>query len=172
MKRIIDKATNPQKAAIKLGIKQLGISDEDYRDILHSRFGVKSCTQLTKYQAKVFISELKAKGFKLTPKTPQKRMTLKDAEAAGVKYMITPRQTDKINKLCGLIKWRVANGYELWVKKFFKLDVVANEIDAQRVIEGLKKMFENQMKAEYGDRWQYQTHTDPDIIWYIREHKK
>lgn len=172
MKRIIEKATNPQKTAIKMAVNQLGITDEDYRDILHSRFGVKSCTQLTKYQAKLFISDLKAKGFKLTPKTPQKRMTLKEAEAAGVKYMITPRQTDKINKLCGLIKWRVENGYQAWVKKFFKLDVVANDIDAQRVIEGLKKMFENQMKAEFGTGWHHLNHTNPDILWYIREHKK
>lgn len=172
MKATITKASNAQKAAIKIAVKQLGIDDADYRDLLWSKFKVKSSVELTAYQAKQLIQHFKSVGFKLVRKpNPQPKITKQEAKAQGAVFMISPRQVDKINVLCSLIKWRREDGYKLWVKKFFKLDVVASEWDAQRVIEGLKKMFENQMKAAHGQDWMFNIYADARINDYIEEYK-
>lgn len=172
MKHIITKASNAQKAAIKIAVKQLGMDDADYRDLLLNKFKVKSSVELTAYQAKQLIQHFKSVGFKLVRKpSPQPKITKQEAKDKGVAIMITPRQVDKINVLCSLIKWRKEDGYRLWLKKFFNLSVVASEWDAQRVIEGLKKMFENQMKAAGGVEWMYKDHSDIRISDYIEEHK-
>lgn len=59
----------------------LGVSDENYRAALESRFGVTSCKDLTMLQAKSFLDELE----KLSIKTDQERNQTK-LEEAGCQY--------------------------------------------------------------------------------------
>ena len=40
------------------------------------------------------------------------------------------------------------------------------------MIEGLKAMFENQMKAQYGPGWERRAYQDPDIVRFIMEHAR
>ena len=50
---------------IHIGIADLGISDDLYRDMLQERFKVDTCMKLQYEQASAFISELVRKGFRI-----------------------------------------------------------------------------------------------------------
>ena len=77
---------------------------------------------------------------------------------------------DKIAAVAALIRWRVDGGLGLWMEKRLGIDRVRTGSDAYRVIEGLKKMFENAMKKEHGPDWWVKVYGDPGIELYIREH--
>jgi phage gp16-like protein len=51
-------------AKIHIAKKELGLTDEVYRDILSMRFGVNSAAKLTDRQATVLLNTFKAKGWK------------------------------------------------------------------------------------------------------------
>jgi hypothetical protein len=55
--------TPGQTKMIHTAKRALGLSDEDYRDMLEERFGHRSSSDLTSNQARVFIDELIVKGF-------------------------------------------------------------------------------------------------------------
>lgn len=64
-----------QLAKIHIAVKQLGLSDESYRDILFGHFGVDSAAKLTSVQAAVLIDLFTARGFraKKSPVRQRKR---------------------------------------------------------------------------------------------------
>lgn len=169
-----------QITVIKLACNLLGIGDADYRNMLNERYKVTSCTKLTYDQAGEFIRELEGKGFTLKPKNgipprPRKPATPRPAIArtgGNVIALASRDEVDKIYALAGLIEWRVENGFRLWMEK--RMGVKEGRIrtaqDAYVVIEGLKKMFENQMKAKHGPAWWRMRFTQQGIRDYIAEH--
>ena len=48
-----------------------------------------------------------------------------------------------------MIRWEYQNGFEKWMKARIHIEKVRTAGDAFRVIEGLKKLFENQMLAQH-----------------------
>ena len=171
---------------IKIAQKELGIDDDTYREMLHSQFKVKSCTKLNYFQADGMIALLKKKGFKIKPAKKlvgRKACGRLDSRNAGKCKASRPRQTGnmvrlasqaelgKIEVLSWLISWRVKDGFTRWMSKRFSIERVRTAQEAYRIIEGLKKMFENQMKAQHGDGWPDLMFDDPAIMRYINEHK-
>jgi hypothetical protein len=55
---------------IKIGQKQIGLSDEQYRDMLSDRYWKHSCTELTYKEASDLIDHFKTLGFAVTPPSP------------------------------------------------------------------------------------------------------
>lgn len=156
---------------IKIAVSRLGIDEADYRDILRERYGVDSSTKLTARQAGSFIDHLQEAGFSLTPKKKaSKRPALPRRAQGNVIGLVSKEELEKIDALRGLIRWRVADGFHGWMKKFFRIDSVRTSAQAEKVIEGLKKMFENQMKADYGDDWFYNDYENEAIQDYMITH--
>jgi len=62
--------TSANLAKIHIAKKELNLTDESYRDILHMHFKVDSASKLNDRQCTVFLNHLKARGWK--PKRPSK----------------------------------------------------------------------------------------------------
>lgn len=167
--------TKKQIQLIKIAQKQLGIDDDTYREMLQNAYGVSSCTRLTIAQAKDLVTILKEKGFviksKNPPRPPFKKGGRKSSPLPGnVVKIASAAQHDKIAALSRLIDWRVKEGLTRWLAARFSIERVKTAQEAFRVIEGLKKMFENQMKSAYGERWIEQLPDDDDVRRYVVEH--
>jgi hypothetical protein len=172
---------NKQKTVIKMAVKALGISDDDYRDGLEKRFGVRSCTKLTFTEATVYIKELEDKGFTIVPgkgvakpvKAAPPRGTRPPISRSDTKLvgLATRGELEKVDQVAALIEWRVEGGLELFLEKRMKIKGgrVRTSGEAYLAIEGLKKMFENSMKKQHGAAWWTGTYTDA-IDEYIRLH--
>lgn len=73
-------------AKIHIAKKELGLSDETYRDILHLHFGVDSAAKLNDRQGTVLLNHFRAKGWQ--PKQPvgeRSRTTVKNGRKASKK---------------------------------------------------------------------------------------
>jgi hypothetical protein len=170
-----------------MGVKALGISDADYRDMLSDRYnGKRSCTDLTFREAKHFIGELESKGFTIISAKGKKQQHPRPASHptrggsprppvprdGNVIGLGRPEEIDKVNKVAALIIWRVPGGLALFLEKRMgiKDGKIRTSGDAYKAIEGLKKMFENQMKARHGEAWWTMKYGNPEIMTYIAEH--
>lgn len=180
-----------QKTLIKIGIKELNITEADYRDMLAERYsGKRSCTDLTFSQAGHFIKELESKGFVIKPtlasktkkqrhtahiahtRKPAERTTVRNAARTILISLVTPEEIDKLNEVAALIPWRLSNGLQLFLQNRMgiKDGRVKTSREAALAIEGLKKMFENGMKAANGADWWIMPQLNPAISKYIRIH--
>lgn len=157
---------------IKIGQKSLGIDDDTYRAMLTERFGVDSCTLLSKLQAGVFINELKRKGFRIVHKggRPAPKAKPMPREKGNMVRLASQAQHEKISAVARLIDWRIKDGLTRWLFKRYSIDRVKTAQQAFLAIEGLKKMFEHQMEKHHGKDWMLRTWDDPDVARYIREH--
>lgn len=178
-----------QISTIKMAQGLLGIADDDYRNMLEERYGVRSCTKLTNAQAGHFITELQCKGFTLKV-TGQKAKTEGTTKVAGKTFLprdsyrrhgrgtgkvitlATPEEIDKINALAGLFTWREVNGLTLFLERRMKLKdgKVRTSVDAEKAIEGLKGYFKSDMKRKHGEAWWLMQFEDPQIMLFIAEH--
>jgi len=149
---------------IKMAQRQLGLDDSAYRDLLEKMFGETSCKALSADQANELIDELQKKGFALvTDKKPREWPSQGGARGqrpagtprggAKVVGLATAAELSKIDALAGLIAWQYEDGLQRWLKARFGLDRVRTSGEAYRVIEGLKKMFENAMLKAHGEDW-------------------
>lgn len=179
-----------QITIIKMALNHLQIDDDTYRDMLDSRFSVRSCTLLSCDQASEFIKELEGKGFVLIQKTTVRKQATGASRwrprpasrpaiprTGNVIALATREELEKIVAVADLIAWRVENGLQLFLEKRMgiKGGRVRTSGDAYLAIEGLKKMFENQMKRYHGADWwrtcRAKTSEMPDgVLAYIAEH--
>jgi len=166
-----------QITLIKIGQKSLGIDDATYRAMLAERFSVDSCTRLSRIQAAAFLSELRGKGFKPVYKgrpsrKPSPRPSGKSSprQAGNMVRLASQAQHEKIAAVARLIDWRVRDGLTRWLFKRYSISRVKTAQEAFLAIEGLKKMFENQMKKHHGENWMLRTWENEDVARYIREH--
>ena len=186
--------TPAQITATKMGQNALGISDEDYRATLWTRYQVDSCRDLNQEQASDQIEDYISRGFVLIqPAAKAKRAAkyqkhprpTRPVAAHGfntarpvrrdddkVVCLARPEEIDKVNAIAALIEWRAENGLALFLEKRMKIKggKVRTGQDAYLAIEGLKKMFENWMKAKYGNGWWIMWFDDVKIRTYIAEH--
>lgn len=169
-----------QITVIKLAQRALGITDDDYRDMLEDRYRVRSCTKLSYLQARAFIAELEKKGFTLKPSTGISRtrnnrrrvLVSRKKGESNVVVLVTPDEIDKVNAVAALIKWRFDDGLQrfLQTRMGIKDGKIRTGNDAYLAIEGLKKLFENYMKKVHGSEWWTMPFADPQITEYIRIH--
>jgi len=182
------RATPAQVQLIKMGQRALGIDDETYRDTLLVRYGVSSSLDLIQEQVSDLLDDYKARGFEplCKPFTPRKQQHPRPARVGArsatrppvsrdndkVAVMVRPEEIDKINKVAALITWRAQNGLPLFLEKRLgiKDGKVKTSLEAYKAIEGLKKLFENEMKARHGAAWWKMQFGNPEIMTYIREH--
>ena len=172
-----------QITVIKLACSSLQIDDATYRDMLHDRYGVTSCTKLSYDQAGEFIRELEGKGFTLKPsknaasrpakqRQPTQSRPAIPRDQGNVIALASSREIDKVNAVAALIEWREVNGLALFLEKRMgiKNGKVRTSAEAYKAIEGLKKMFENQQKAKFGPAWWRVIFISPDVREYIVQH--
>jgi hypothetical protein len=169
-----------QITIIKMAQGQLNIDDETYRDMLEERYGKRSCTKLTYDQASAFIRELEGKGFAIIANKAKKPLPRVEQpkrppipRGGNVVALANQDELDKVNKIAALITWRVENGLALFLEKRMgiKRGKVRTSEEAYLAIEGLKKMFANQMKAQYGESWWTLKFDHEGISEFIRLHK-
>lgn len=182
------KATPAQVQLIKMGQRFLGIDDETYRDTLLVRYGVSSSLDLIQEQVTDLIDDYISRGFEpvCKPFTPRKQQHPRPASHSSrggsprppvprdgnVIGLVRPEEIDKVNKVAALVNWRVNNGLALFLEKRMgiKDGKIRTSGEAYLAIEGLKKMFENQMKARHGEAWWTMKFGNPEIMTYISEH--
>ena len=169
---------------IKMAQRKLGVDDATYRAMLRDGYGVDSCTKLSADQADILIDRLQAQGFNFEPRKAN-RQWRKHTHGGGLRRPVgTPRkgldkvvtmataaEIEKINAIASLIFWRFEDGLQRFLEKRMgiKGGKVRTADEAYRAIEGLKKMFENTMKANNGPEWWTLPFDEPVEI-YIREH--
>ncbi|MFZ2949008.1 MAG: phage protein GemA/Gp16 family protein [Desulfuromonadaceae bacterium] len=173
-----------QRTVIMIICTQFGISKTERAELLQERYGKSSTGDLTSDQAGHFIAEFEKKGFKLQPKKgtakalPPRGTVRKPIARTGgnVIALVTQDERDKIAKLADLIEWRVENGLALFLEKRMGIreGKVRTGADAYAAIEGLKKMFENGMKAKHGKDWWHTLRLNPGtsegVLEYIELH--
>ncbi len=161
-------STKRQRQLIGIACGQLKIEKSIKADMLLERFGVESTCEISSAQADLFLAELRKKGFRVKRRRPAAKPTPR--QKGNMVKLASLAQHEKIGALARLIDWRVKDGLSRWLVKRYSIKRVKTAQEAYLAIEGLKKMFENQMKKNFGDRWMNRNWGDPDIARYIEEH--
>jgi phage gp16-like protein len=146
------KIDSKQIQLIHIARKQLGLTDENYRAIISGRSQGKkeSSRELTYQEADAVINYMIRLGFRIKAKyvareQAAKRALLRKGRAAGNLFILASQeQLNMINALAGKIRWRFEDGFQRWMKKYIKIDMVRTDDEACKVIEGLKGMLVNQ----------------------------
>lgn len=168
-------STKKQRQLIGIACGQLGIDRDTKADMLAVRYKKTSTTEISKAQADDFLAELRTRGFAIKSSVTGKARHIRRTSGGGRKAknvvsLASTAQIEKINAVSGLIEWKYANGLQLWMKKRIGVEKVRTASDAWKVIEGLKKMFENGMKAKYGPDWWGMDWMDDGVRTYVSEH--
>ncbi len=172
--------SSAQRTVIMLICAQFGISKAARSAMLKERYGKSSSSDLTSDQAGHFIAEFEKKGFVIKPKKgqtkslpPRGQVRRPIARTGGnVIALVSQDERDKIAALAGLIEWREVNGLALFLEKRMRIreGKVRTSGDAYAAIEGLKKMFENGMKAKHGANWWRMDFASEAVREYIEIH--
>jgi hypothetical protein len=149
-----------QKQLIHIAQAQLGIPNEDYRDILAAQTKNKkrSSSDLTYFEADAVINYFVTKGFKVQSnyirtsgaarrdrwKYANARRSAGQQRPNNLFVMPSAYQIKMINALAGQVEWKVKGGFHLWMKKYYKINMVTTDKEASDVIEGLKKLLDHQ----------------------------
>ena len=127
-----------------------GLDDDSYRDLLRAECGADSSLDLTVGQANEVLRRLGING---RPGSRPKRARVRRSAAnrpeplpPGVVRMATGRQRELIEELRSEIDWRVADGYDRWLRSNLGIERVTASHHAARVIEGLKAMAKRQRR--------------------------
>lgn len=169
-------SSKKQRQLIGMACAYFGMGKVDKQVMLRERFGVSSATELNYAQAEELIDSMVARGYTIKSKK-RPYLTRKQPVRGGkqrrnknITAMASQAELSKIDALARLISWRTKNGMERWMKKRFDLEKIRTGHDAFRVIEGLKGMFENQMKKRFGPDWWKQPNHDVEVCYYIIQH--
>ena len=152
--------TNKTKALIHVAIAELGLADTVYRDILHVRYHVESCKDITPVQADDLMKYFRSLGFKkkgskgrrvegsrikCTLCTPRVR---RPKPPENVFYLVSEGQLERIRHLREDLRWRHPDGFNLWLGKYFKIERIRLSIEASAIIEALKHMVCDQNRRD------------------------
>lgn len=165
-----------QRQLIGMACSHLGISRDDKKAMILERYGQESASDISFADAEELIDEFVAKGFVIKSKKRRylsRRRPIPGGQkrkSGNMVALASQAELAKIDALAGLVSWRVENGMARWMKKRFGINEVRTAGDALKVIEGLKGMFENQMKQQFGRDWWQLPHDDIEVCWYIAEY--
>lgn len=169
-------SSTKQRQLIAMARQQIGIDDADYRSMIKERYQKNSSTELSFSQADELLNEFVKKGFVIKTnkrrylKRPAGRIKAPRKPGQNLVVLASPAELEKFNALAGLVKWRVENGCEKWMKKFLGIETVKTCEDVYRAIEGLKKLISNGMKKEHGKDWWLMDFEDTALCQFIYEH--
>ena len=142
--------TQGQIKLIHVMLTRQGISDEDYREMLESKYGVDTCKKLTRKQANELLTRLGA-GQKPKPAQAAKPKPAKPRRRdSNVVALATPAQHQLIHDLIHEIKWRMqppAAAYAAWLQHNQSLAKVRTTAEAAKVIRGLKALKTHQQRG-------------------------
>ena len=145
--------TQGQVKLIHVMLTRQGIADEDYREMLESKYGVDTCKKLTRKQANELLTRLGA-GKKPKPAKPPKPKAAKPAPPrrrdSNVTTLATPAQHQLIHDLIHEVKWRMqppAAAYAAWLQHNQSMDKVRTTAEAAKVIRGLKALKTHQQRG-------------------------
>ena len=129
-------------ARIHILKKDLGLGDEEYRNIIHDKFHASSSADLTPDERREFIKHLAGL---LEKKQPTSR---KPKGPKGMAEFPTPAQKNKINALANDIVWDKgkARGLRGYCLRMLGVAWPQTTGEASRLIEYLKKMLETQQR--------------------------
>ena len=132
--------TTHQVRAIKAKQALLKMDDETYRDLLETRFGVKSCKELTRAEANQLLTHLYGGAKKRRRRPSRKRQAAGRPAPAGanVVAMVTQKQLQLIDGLAREIEWRAGGGLDAWMKASYGITRIRTSAEASKVINGLK----------------------------------
>ena len=125
--------TPAQVKAIHTARSRMGFDDDAYRALLDERYGIRSCTQLSRRQA----SDLLTKLGRPLPRPTRERKRRPDRLPKGMVRLVTPAQRERIAELAGEIEWGGEGGYEGWLRASMGIDRVATSEEGARVLQGL-----------------------------------
>lgn len=166
-------ATNPQIRVLVIAQHQLDLDDPMFAGLLQEVTGKRSRKDLTRGEASRMIDVLVQRhGFDIRRKAPaqRRRAMPRPRKSDKVIALVSGEELDKVSALGRLIEWRVKNGVDAWLKVRMGIDHVRTSDEAYRAIEGLKAMFENQMRKKHGAAWWRMEFSDPEVRFYIQEH--
>lgn len=161
-----------QRQIIGMACSHFTFSKEDKKAMLLDRYQKESTTELNYAQAEEVIDDFVSKGFVIrsTKRKYMRRKPFTGKKPEKLVALASPAELSKIDAVAGLISWRVENGLQKWMKNRFKIEQVKTSHDAFVVIEGLKGMFENQMKKKHGPDWWQEPYEDIEVCYYISQH--
>lgn len=148
---IFRKIGNQQKALIHVAKSQLGLTDDEYRDLLRSVAGVESARDLTVEQADKVMKRFKELGFVMTvkPETVSKiRQPYLTAPDRDPDALPTPAQSKKINELYEELGWAEGNRRIGFHQRVIDKPWPQTRAEANKVIEGLKSMVARKQKRD------------------------
>jgi hypothetical protein len=140
-----------QLALIHVAKNQLGLSDDEYRDLLRSVCGVESSKNLNATQFEKLMSRYKELGFVLVLKEHPKRKHLQNSLKATERdpdALPSPALMFKINELYKELGWVDGNRQIGFNNRVIKKPWPQNRTEANKIIEGLKSMVARRYKKE------------------------
>lgn len=135
---------------IHIAKSDLGMSDEDYRELLMTRYPgcfEGSCKELTEAEADDLLEHFKARGFKV-----KRKRRVRPRRPPVVTDMITRGQRAKVKALAGDIQWHAgeSKGLRGFCRRQLGVDYPRTEDEAQRFIEHLKYLKASQQRKASG----------------------
>jgi phage gp16-like protein len=135
------KITKREIALIHVAKAKIGLTDDEYRDLLQSTCGVESSKELTSSQFDDLMKRFRQMGFQLKIKQPP------TAANPDPKALPTPAHLQKIKELFLQLGWN--NERQLgFVKRQIKRPWPQTRHEANQVIEGLKAILERAKQSE------------------------
>ena len=150
---------------IHIAKSQLGLSEDDYRDIIRAQTKGKknSSKALTYFEADGLIAYFKTLGFKIqsnyirtsgaakrSRRQPANDRRRARQTPANVVAIASRDQMELIDALVQKIHWRVEDGFQRWLTRYMKIEKVKTAAQASRTIEGLKGMLRSQGEVGNG----------------------
>lgn len=144
-------------AKVHIAKKQLGLSDDDYRDTLQGLFGVRSASKLSDRRLTELVEYFKSVGFKPLPRKSASRKSKPPVAAEHKQDLIRKMRAlwislyhlgvtrDRSDDALTAFARRVSGGRSTGVRSLNWLD----EESAEKVIEALKKMAEREADVDW-----------------------
>jgi hypothetical protein len=131
--------------AVHAAKSALSLREDAYRELLKTRYGARSSTDLTEAQGKNLVrhlnnmrsgrsAEMNAACFPCRPRGGR----AEDRPDDSVRYPITPKQEAVITQLRINVKWQLRQGFIRWLLQWHKTPVVRDSLTAGKVIAGLR----------------------------------
>lgn len=131
---------------IHVAISKLRIEDHVYRQILHDRYGVRTCKDLSYEQASDLIDHFKRMGFRIKKKSCSlcRPRSWREKPADNITYLVSQEQLRMIDHLRQDIHWKYHDGYWRWLRNHMGIERIRTSLEASKVIEGLKAILKSQ----------------------------
>lgn len=147
--------TGQQIKAIHIAKRQIDLDDETYRGpqwlgqfLRHPQYqkwlaehgGEYSSKALSRIDARQLLSKMTAHGARISKPYTRRQMNQSQRrnKSSNVVELASAAELALINRLKDEITWRRKDGYQRWLRTYYKIDQVRTSEQAAKVIEGLK----------------------------------